>query len=194
MEFYSADIEMFMFGWNILYFPLCLITHFRRFTQDSKTFSSISWSTLVKISAIAFKRSSWFGQLKADGFPLMCPKKKKSLGSGLDCNPDATGIRLLRPRCTFELAPRRRTRILHVDQPTFQSFSTSPQPNILDQTGHKSISEDFCAVHCPFEYIKKTVDPMNRPKDRNQALFRVNFLLNSLRKLLARGRQTESRG
>jgi hypothetical protein len=81
-----------------------------------------------------------------------------------------------------------RTRIVHVDQPAFQRFSTGPWSNILNQTGHGNIREERCVVRRPFKHIKKTVDPADRPKDRNPTLFRVTFLHDALSKLTAQRR------
>jgi hypothetical protein len=43
-----------------------------------------------------------------------------------------------------------RTRIVHVDKAAFQRLSTSPWPNILNHTGHISISENVVFDIVPF--------------------------------------------
>jgi hypothetical protein len=80
------------------------------------------------------------------------------------------------------------SRLVHVDQRTFQRLPTSPWLNILNQTGHNNISEGRCVVRCAFGHIKKTVDWVNRPKDQNQALCSVNFLFDALIKFTTRRR------
>jgi hypothetical protein len=79
-----------------------------------------------------------------------------------------------------------RTRIVHVDQPTFQSLPTSPWPNILNQIRHSIIGEGHRVAYCLFGHIKKAVDSVYRPKDRKQAFFSVKFLFDALKKLITR--------
>jgi hypothetical protein len=71
-----------------------------------------------------------------------------------------------------------------MDQLACQRLHMSLRPNISNQIGYNSVSEERCAVHCPFGHIEETVDPVGRPKDRNT--FRVNFLFDALRKLIKR--------
>jgi hypothetical protein len=59
-------------------------------------------------------------------------------------------------------------------------------PTILNQTGENSMGKSGCVVHYLFWHIEKTVDSVHRPKDRNQALFRVNLLFDASKKLISR--------
>jgi hypothetical protein len=76
--------------------------------------------------------------------------------------------------------------VVHVDHRSFQRLAMTPWCDIPNKTGHNNISEELCVVRRPFRNIKKTVDYINWPKDRNRALFCVNFLFDSMRKVITR--------
>jgi hypothetical protein len=76
------------------------------------------------------------------------------------------------------------TCVVHVDQQSFQRLPRTPWWDILNQPGHININEERCIVRPPFWNIKKTVDFVNWSKDRNQALFCIIFLFDSMRKVI----------
>jgi hypothetical protein len=84
--------------------------------------------------------------------------------------------------------------IVHINQSTLQGIPTYPWSNILNQTRPKSINEEHRVVCCPSGHIKKTFDSVNQPRDRNQTLCRVDFLLDALRTLITRRRLDRIKG
>jgi hypothetical protein len=83
----------------------------------------------------------------------------------LGCESVAAGIRLLRPRYTFELTSNFED--AHCPSGSINLSVSSCESVIehLNQIGYSSISEERSVVRCPFGYNKKFVDSANRPKD-----------------------------
>jgi hypothetical protein len=76
--------------------------------------------------------------------------------------------------------------VVHVDHSSFQCLHMTHWCNLLNQSGHNNISDEFRIVRHSFRNIKKTVDSVNWSTNRNQTFFCVHFLFDSMRKVITR--------
>jgi hypothetical protein len=138
------------------------VTHFSRFTSDSKALSSPSWSTPVNNSVSAFKRSSRLSQLYSDSFLLIYPKRKKSLGarSGMQAGCDRRSAleASLHLWAWFELSRRPLSTWIN---PPFNVFRRVRDPTFWMKQGITASVKN--AVLCIVNFVGRTTagSPLN---------------------------------
>jgi hypothetical protein len=59
----------------------------------------------------------------------------------------------------------------------FQDLSPAICTDIFNRIRHNRITKEYTIIYNTFEYIEQTVDSVDRPNDRNQTLFGLNFCL-----------------
>jgi hypothetical protein len=72
---------------------------------------------------------------------------------------------------------------MHED--AFQGSSPVMCAEIFNQAKHNVITEEYTIICNAFEYIEQTVNSVDRPNDRNQALCGVDLLFDSFWNLIS---------